>query len=50
MTFGDVCEGWTVEGWIEELRRKADRCDERHQKIADYYRRWADALERTDDG
>lgn len=50
LDFGDVCSGWTAEGWAHELHRKADRCDEYRPDIAAYYRAWAAYLERWHGG
>lgn len=47
MSFGDVCQGWTREDWIVELRRKADRCEAMHAATAEMYRRWAKQLEES---
>lgn len=47
LSFGDVCQGWTRKGWIDELRRKADRCESMHPITADTYRRWAGHLSDT---
>jgi hypothetical protein len=45
MDFGDICAGWTPSGWAEELRRKADRCDNYRPDVATYYRNWAIDIE-----
>lgn len=45
MEFGDVCAGWTPEGWACELRRKADRCGSCQPDMAAHYRRWASDIE-----
>ena len=46
MDFGDICAGWTPEGWAHELRPKADCCDAYRPDIAAYYRAWAKDIER----
>ena len=46
MDFGDISAGWTPTGWAIELRRKATCCDEYRPDIAEYYRKWAEDLER----
>ena len=43
ITFGQHHPGWTRTGWVDELRRKAARCDK--QERADYFNAWADDLE-----
>ncbi len=45
MEFGDICAGWTPEGWACELRRKADRCESCQPEMAAHYRRWASDIE-----
>ncbi len=45
MEFGDVCAGWTPEGWACELRRKAERCESCQPDMAAHYRRWAEDIE-----
>lgn len=45
MEFGDICQGWTPLSWVQELRRKADRCAEYHADTTDHYCRWAADIE-----
>lgn len=45
MQFGDVCAGWSPEGWAKELRRKAACCETLHPDTAHHYRRWATDIE-----
>ena len=40
-----VPEGWQPESWAQELRRRADCCQELKPEIARRFREWAEKIE-----
>lgn len=45
LNYSDIPNGWTPEGWIVELRRKAACCEKLRPDLAETYRKWTDAIE-----
>ena len=45
LTFGELPDGWTREGWIRHLRQMADSCCKLHPLAAQSYEEWAAKVE-----